>query len=57
MSKVLYRLWNEEEGQDLLEYVLLLILLALAGISAMKGLATALGSSLSNVGSNLTSLN
>jgi Flp pilus assembly pilin Flp len=57
MVAVLCRLWKEEEGQDLMEYILLLVLLALAGISAMKGLATAIGSSFSSAASNLASLN
>jgi len=33
MSQLLLRLWREEEGQDLTEYALLLVLLSLAAIA------------------------
>jgi pilus assembly protein Flp/PilA len=42
MKSLFVRLWKEEEGQDLTEYALLLVLIALAAITAMKGLATAI---------------
>jgi pilus assembly protein Flp/PilA len=35
------RLWKDEEGQDLIEYALLITLIGLAVITAMKPLATA----------------
>ena len=39
---LLKRLWNEESGQDLTEYALLLVLVALVAVSALQGLATAI---------------
>ena len=36
MGKLLLRLWTEESGQDLTEYALLVVLLALAAIVAMQ---------------------
>lgn len=39
MKKYLVRLWKEEEGQDLTEYALLLVLIALAAISTLGFLA------------------
>jgi Flp pilus assembly pilin Flp len=33
------RLWKEEKGQDLTEYALLLVLIALASVAAMQSLA------------------
>jgi Flp pilus assembly pilin Flp len=48
MVRILSRLWNEEHGQDLTEYALLLVLVAL---SAIAGMAT-IGSSISDVFSN-----
>jgi pilus assembly protein Flp/PilA len=36
------RLWQEEEGQDLTEYGLLLALVALAAVASMNTLATAI---------------
>ncbi len=54
MKKLLRRLWHEEEGQDLVEYALLLVLLALAAIAAMKNLASGINTAYSNAASNLT---
>jgi pilus assembly protein Flp/PilA len=42
MKAICNRLWKEEEGQDLTEYALLLVLIALAAITTMKTLATAI---------------
>jgi len=38
MKQLLKRLWKEDEGQDLIEYGLLITLIALAVTSAMKPL-------------------
>jgi Flp pilus assembly pilin Flp len=43
MKAIWNQLWKEEEGQDLTEYALLLVLISLAAITTMKGLATAIG--------------
>ena len=42
MKNVLIKLWKDESGQDLTEYALLLVLVALAAIASMKVLATAI---------------
>ena len=42
MKNMLARLWKEEEGQDLTEYALLLVLVALAAIGSLGPLATAI---------------
>jgi pilus assembly protein Flp/PilA len=54
MKKLLNRLWQEQEGQDLTEYALLVVLIALAAVTAMKGLATAISSAFSSIATNLT---
>ena len=54
MKNLLMRLWREEEGQDLTEYALLIVLLALAAITGMKALATAINSTFTTAGTNLT---
>jgi pilus assembly protein Flp/PilA len=51
----LKRLWKEEEGQDLVEYALLVVLVALAATVGMKGLATAINATFNAAGANLTS--
>jgi pilus assembly protein Flp/PilA len=51
---LLKRLWQEEEGQDLVEYGLLVVLIALFAIAAMGSLATAVSSVFSQAATNLT---
>jgi Flp pilus assembly pilin Flp len=53
MKSVLARLWSEEEGQDLTEYALLLVLLSLAAIGSISGVATAINGVFSNAAVNL----
>jgi len=55
MKSFLARLWKEEEGQDLTEYGLLLVMIALAAIAAMQGLASAISTAFSNASTNLSS--
>jgi pilus assembly protein Flp/PilA len=55
MMKTFRKLWHEDEGQDLTEYALLLVLVALAAITAMGTLANAITSTFSNAATNLTS--
>jgi Flp pilus assembly pilin Flp len=54
MKTMLARLWKEEEGQDLTEYALLLVLIALASMAALTPLATAINTVFANAASNLT---
>jgi pilus assembly protein Flp/PilA len=54
MKTVMVRLWTEEEGQDLTEYALLLVLVALAAISTMKVLASAISAVFSNAAASLS---
>jgi pilus assembly protein Flp/PilA len=51
---LLKRLWKDEEGQDLVEYALLVVLLALAATVGMNGLATAINNTFIAAGTNLT---
>jgi pilus assembly protein Flp/PilA len=48
------RLWKEEEGQDLVEYALLVVLISLAAVTAMKTLANGISDAFSNAAANLT---
>jgi pilus assembly protein Flp/PilA len=54
MKKLMIRLWKEQEGQDLTEYALLLVLLSLAAIGTLGTLASAINSVFSTAASNLT---
>jgi pilus assembly protein Flp/PilA len=54
MNDLFARLWREEEGQDLTEYALLLVLLALAATATLNTLATAIKSVFTNAATNLS---
>jgi pilus assembly protein Flp/PilA len=55
MRTVLARLWKEEEGQDLTEYALLLVLIALGSMAALSPLAGAINNVFSKAATNLNS--
>ena len=54
MKNLLKRLWIEEEGQDLTEYALLLVLLTLAAIGSLSTLASAVNGVFKTAATNLT---
>lgn len=47
-------LWEDEQGQDLVEYALLVILLALGIVASIRSLGSAVSDAFSNASSNLT---
>jgi pilus assembly protein Flp/PilA len=55
MKTLLSRLWKEEEGQDLTEYALLLVLIALASMAALGPLAGAINNVFNKAATNLNS--
>ena len=55
MKEYLRKLWKEEEGQDLTEYALLLVLIALAAITVMSNLGSAINQVFSSGSSTLNS--
>jgi pilus assembly protein Flp/PilA len=54
MKNLMMRLWKEEEGQDLTEYALLLTLIALATVTAIKGLAGSISTIFGNANTTLS---
>lgn len=54
MKHLLKRLWQEDDGQDLTEYALLVVLIALAATAAMSKLASAISDAFSSVASGLS---
>ena len=54
MKKLVLGLWRDESGQDLTEYALLMVLIALAAIASMKALANAISNVYSNAAENLS---
>lgn len=54
MKDLMLRLWREEEGQDLTEYALLLVLIALAVAAILPAFAAALINVFNNAADNLS---
>jgi pilus assembly protein Flp/PilA len=54
MKNLPMRLWKEEDGQDLIEYALLVALLALAATAGMKALGTAINTEFGKMVTSLT---
>ena len=55
IRKTVKAFWTEDEGQDLIEYALLVALIALAAAAAFPPLATALKTVFSNATTQLQS--
>jgi pilus assembly protein Flp/PilA len=53
MKNMLVRLWKEEEGQDLVEYGLLLVLVALLSVAFITGIGKQLQSIFQNANTAL----
>jgi pilus assembly protein Flp/PilA len=53
MLTLIKNLRRDESGQDLIEYALVAALIALGAITAMQGLATAIGNEFTKVGNSL----
>jgi pilus assembly protein Flp/PilA len=54
MKSLAMRLWRDDEGQDLVEYGLLVVLVALGAIAAMQNLASGISDAFSNAVAQLT---
>jgi len=54
MTKLMTRLWIDESGQDLVEYALLVALLALAAVATLGTLANTIKNVFNNAANNLT---
>lgn len=54
IKQIARKLWGDEQGQDLTEYALLVVLLALAAVIGMGQLAGAINNVFSAAASNLT---
>lgn len=53
LNTLLRKLLHEDSGQDLIEYALIAALIALAAITAMKGLSNKIGSEFNAIGNSL----
>jgi pilus assembly protein Flp/PilA len=52
---LLQRLLTEEQGQDLVEYALVVVLISLGALVSMRSLAHAISDAFSNATTNITS--
>jgi Flp pilus assembly pilin Flp len=52
--RALRRLWQEDAGQDLVEYGLLLFLIALVAVASMKGLASSISAVFKSAATSMT---
>jgi pilus assembly protein Flp/PilA len=57
MKNLIMRLWREEEGQDLVEYGLLLVLVALLSVALITTVGQQVSSIFSNAATALTNVN
>jgi Flp pilus assembly pilin Flp len=55
VARIGKRLWQEDKGQDLVEYGLLIFLVALSAIASMSTLASAISSIFNSAATSLTS--
>ena len=55
MRNMIRHLWQDEAGQDLTEYALLMVLIALVAITTMKTLGSAVSNVFSNAAATLSS--
>lgn len=55
MGTTLLGLWQEEEGQDLVEYALVAALIALAAVAALNNVSGLLSNAFTNAVSNMSS--
>jgi Flp pilus assembly pilin Flp len=54
MKNIVKKLWKEEEGQDLVEYGWLVVLIALFAVAAMSSLAQGISDAFSNASAQMT---
>lgn len=56
IKQLMLRIWNEEQGQDLVEYALIVAAVGLALITTVNQLSTAVVSLYSSITQGLTSI-
>jgi Flp pilus assembly pilin Flp len=54
LVRVSKRLWREDDGQDLAEYGLLVVLIGLSAVASMQSLASAISSFFNSTATSLT---
>lgn len=55
MRELCERLWRDENGQDLTEYALILVLISLVAVAILRTIGLVVHNTYSNAASNVTS--
>jgi Flp pilus assembly pilin Flp len=55
MKHMLHAFWSDDDGQDLIEYALMLTLILLVSVAAIQGIGTKVGQIFTNVNNSLSS--
>ena len=54
MKRLLHNFWSDDEGQDLIEYALMLTLIILLSVAAIQGIGTKVSTVFTAVNDSLT---
>jgi len=54
MHGLVSRLWSDDQGQDLIEYALMLTLILLVSVAAIQGIGTQVSNIFNSVNNSLT---
>ena len=54
MHALLSRAWSDDQGQDLIEYALMLTLILLVSVAAIQGIGTSVSNIFNSVNATLT---
>jgi len=54
MRELCERVWRDEDGQDLTEYALILVLISLVAVAILRTIGSVVSISYSNAASNVT---
>jgi len=54
MTELIRNMWSDDEGQDLIEYALMLTLILLVSVAAIQGIGTKVGAIFNSVNNSLT---
>lgn len=54
MTQLIRKMWSDDEGQDLIEYALMLTLILLVSVAAIQGIGTKVSQIFTSVNNSLT---
>ena len=54
MTQLIRKMWSDDEGQDLIEYALMLTLILLVSVAAIQGIGSKVSAIFTSVNNSLT---